>query len=359
MWGRGIAAIAREASRSMISGRLRTVAQIALASLAVSVPMYLDARAAQSAIDDFLLFKNAGGFIWLVHGQASDGTIPTIVDRSVCESLQVLPGIEASGSIGSGEPATLLALPDQQLDVLVATSGIYRVMAALGEPGPLSHFLLGTQLQNDLQLVLRRNIVIADADRTIEVRATGASLGRIQPGFSTALLEPGAPVGLATHCVVAVEPAAPTVTGSLQAPFGRTDLTVRPALLGAELVDRSWLDFADRSVVNLWVILAAGYGLALAFVEWTRRSETAIYSIIGMRPAEVKLLRFLELLQVTLIGGLVGLAAGRVGTAGFSLSALAFGWTTGLMALLGTAVSVVVVSLITSTRNPLNKLKDR
>ena len=355
----GVIAIASEASRSIVSGRFRTLAQVFLASMAVAVSMYVDARAAQSAIDDFLGFKNAGGFVWLVHGQTNDGTVPSVVDRAVCESLEVLPGIEASGSIGVGVPATLVAQPDQELDVLNASAGLYRVLNALGEPRPWSHFLIGNQLQSDLQLVLPSSIVLAGIDRRVEVPASSADLGRIQPGFSTAVLQPGSPVGSATHCVVVVAPAAPSVAASLQAPFGRTDLTVRRALLGADLVDESWLEFTSRSTANLWLVLVTGYGLALSFVEWTRRSETAIYSIIGMRSAEVKLLRFLELVQVTVVGGLIGLAVGRFGSAGLSLSALRFGWTTGLMAFLGAVIGAVVVSLTTTTRNPLNKLKDR
>lgn len=353
-WGR----LWQEALRNHATGRVSSVVVMVAAALCVWSSGYLEGRAVESTRNDFGAFNTAGGFLYVIAAPSLNNQAPEPFSRHHCERLDLLPGVASAGSAGAGTIASTVRTPGERFDLVAVTSGMHDVIRSYEtgfsataddlviEPDRLTEIGVGSATGLALEGYGLRPV------RTARLQTIGG--GYIRSVFGVV-----APVGPVESCVVALEPRAEQLTGSLTAGFGRTDLIERRVLAGASLAPSALDEHAKRDSRHIWWIAAGGFALVARFVLWTRRTEIALYPSFGVSSIDTRLILTIELLIGVVLGSLVGAAAARLTLAGSHPNSLQFGWYGAALAMSGLVLACCVVPFAMGMRDPMAKLKDR
>lgn len=362
------AAIAAESLARASSGRLLGWMQIVIVAAVVTATIALEAVETQAAIDSEVE-QRRNGYHLLVASNTNEQAASSGVSRADCERLRHVDGISASGSVSTILGEALVAAPSQTVTYADASPGFLAVMAtvpwlatetsfAAHEPASSDDYLVSPATAERLEVSAGDNLGIAGrGGRPVAVApldALGSGVGRTVIGVVPA-------VGEAEFCYAA---ATTPLLESPQAPLRVVlggGVSIWRVLSGAENLTSVDADY--RSRLSRHAPIAAG-ALTLLFVAlgvWLRRADAALYTALGVRSRDVRLILGLELGVLLSLGVELGLIAGVLVAlvGGTQLEALLPAVASGLAAGLTSFVALVLLLLAWRPPSPTHALKDR
>lgn len=345
------------------SGRLLSVATVALVAAIVCASGWFDASAAAIAIDSESELRSAGGYVVRI-APASAGSTESVelLRRGDCERLAQSDLVEAAGSTSVGVDTQLVPQPAETLSLVSVSPGFLGVVSSLRsrapiKPIPTESLVVASDRAADLELIHGEQLAVGQlgpADVTV------APLATLAPGFGSSAMTVVPPVGGATACYVAVSPAFIDRSASLATVFGRDDLSVERVLAGAELVEPPRNRLISRtSRHSTWLSGLVVFGCWIT-VLWIKRSDRALYRTLGVTPNDLRLIVASEGLAIVAVGGAVGVVTALMA----SLTTLGavpatVGLWSSVAALAASAAAMVAASCASRSRHLLDHLKDR
>ncbi|MCP3882554.1 MAG: hypothetical protein GY701_29785 [Sulfitobacter sp.] len=141
--------------------------------------------------------------------------------------------------------------------------------------------------------------------------------------------------------------------------LGRSDMVVSRVLLTADertLGSELW---AMRQTHLAWAAGSLVFLLAAITATWSKRSETALYRILGLNRSEVMAVRVVDSSLAALLGTLAGSVFAVLMLSPNYRESLGYGLKAACLGLAGQLAGCLVASLLCYTTNAFGALKDR
>lgn len=350
-------ALLREAIQSFASGRLLIIGVILIAASFTAVALIGEAISAERARVADIEFRQLGGNLRLIEENADDPG--SVVSRRVCDGLSQLWGVEAAGSVGEPYLRTLSALGDRQLQVFPTSPGMRGVLESVGQLHTDHALVMSDDVVESLGFSGRDTVLLTEEGSVVSVNFTTADLEPLRPGYDLGAFAVVPPVDSATTCIVAIRPTAVDLAESLPAAFGKSDLVVTTALIGSDLVTTGAELWDERTTKSLWLIGTIGFALVLGIVSWVRRSDSALYRVLGLRFSEIAVIRLVETSMASLSGSLVGVFAATGALWSDYSQVMPFGLIAAGLTSAGQLLACWLLSAVLWASNPIDQLKDR
>ena len=295
--------IVREAYANVLAHRVLSGILVLLAAVAPLVAVTLDLVDLHGSVEREHELTARGSTVFSV----------TAVDRTPlpaarCDALGTVTGVASAGGITTVE-LVHSALADRRfLSLVSATPGLAPVLWP-GTPA-VDGVVVGAAIGSELGLVAGAALAIvrADAVHTLPVGAVAPASTR-GSDHDLLVLQSVPPRGGTYECLVESEPGArESVEAVLLGWFPGTPTAVTPYFLPPDTGRTPQQEANERTTV--WLPLAAAALIALAMLAWwlIRRSEFALYTIMGLASDGLVLMLFTEWAMLCLVPGSIGLA---------------------------------------------------
>lgn len=354
---RSTKALLREAIQSFVSGRLVIVGLILMAASFTAVALIGETISAERARAADIEFRQLGGNLRLIEENAEEPG--SVVSRQVCDGLSQLWGVEAAGSVGEPYFRRLSAYGDRQLQVFPSSPGMGGVLESVGQLHTDNALVMSDDAVESLGFGGRDTVLLTEEGAVVSVSFAIADLEPLRPGYDRGALAVVPPVGGATTCFVAMRPTAVDLAESLPAAFGEPDLVVTPALIGSDLVTTGAELWDERTTKSLWLIGTVSFALVLGIVSWVRRSDSALYRVLGLQYSDIAAIRLVETSMASLSGSLVGALAATSALWTDYSQVLPFGLIAAGLTSAGQLLACWLQSAVLWAPNPIDQLKDR
>lgn len=294
-----------ETVRNMVANRWLLAARLALAvaiGAGVATATVGEVAAIEQRFDDQVA---AGRFVWVI---SSVGT-PPILDATRCSALGDLTGLPAAGAVVGQASVVVATQPQARYDLYSITPDYPRVLwPDAGQRPARGGLLVGAAAAESLGLVDGSSLLVRDAP-TMDAPQL-LTVDRVMPPSPR---DPGAdrrlfviaPVGLGetAECLVDADSAnADDVPALLGAWF---DPVAAPVAAPLRLADPVALlpesQLAQRASAWAWPVAATVLAI-LSFLAWYfRRSEFALYRVLGVSRAKLGLMLAAEHVIVAIV----------------------------------------------------------
>ncbi len=325
-------ALVVEAARNTVSAPLRTVVLGLGVVLFAASATFVDSGELIAIRDREHQFTEAGGYIVEARLTDQDDGLPRSLSTEACRSAGLREGVERSGSLTLMGPVSIDRLPDVEFQAAVATvEAIY----TLGDVGPgaigtrENSVVVGAGLAEDLGFRADDRVVVDG--RTYLIDAVVDFEPRYEQAQRWMILVSAQELD-STQCWLGVRPeqfddvvaalpsafpaAAPVEIKRLQAP---DSFSLGPVEAVATRVEQfAWIPAALASALLFWAMV------------WFRRSELALYRLVGTSRAELWLLYTCEAAMLAVPALYVGVA-------------IALGAAAGMGSLIGLELVVILV----------------
>ncbi|WP_430868991.1 hypothetical protein [Demequina aurantiaca] len=335
----------------------------------IAAPAIADAVEVTKTIEAEQAWIDAGGYVFVATGmRTDDGANP--IPASVCERLSKADGISASFALqrtsASGSVAHIPGGRASIYDVSAGALPFLGVAPATNGVVLVTHGFLDRTGVSDGEAVrvtrrASQGSAAAESD-PLTVRVADTQI--LGEEFDGALLMPAQLTDTASACYVKTDAAHyDAVHAALPAYLayeGEPSIT-NPRLFGSEFTVDYTTAFQDRPLRWMWIPAAALLGLLWAMLQWSRRSQTAIYATFGVRVPSRIVMQTSEWAVLAITGLAFGWAIGITGALALGArtdQALALASAHAALTLIGASVLVILIAL-RPTGTLLNALKDR
>ena len=298
--------------REAVANLLATPYRFALLAVVLATTMsYVGLREAATVHDlagQAVQLRLDGRGIVVVTGRSS------AVPGAACERLSGFRGVRAAGVLHADGQVVVPTNPQSAYDSFTASSGMAHLLTIRATTTPV---VVGGAMARELGLADGASLRTAGAVRPVAVlRELGARTELVDRGVVT--LVPAASV--AGSCYVELESGGADAAATwLPAVLGmpRDQLLVTPLLAGASAEELPGPApdslYRDRASRYDWLVLPLVPLMVWLLLTRSRRTELALYSLSGARPAQVALVLWLEWLGVAVVVAVVAVAAVALG----------------------------------------------
>ena len=336
--------------REALANLLATPYRFALVAVVLATTVAYAGSREASAVHELdiraMQLRVAGSDVVVATGR--DGGVPA----AACERLGSLGGVRSAGALRSDGQVVIPTNPQSTYDTFTASPGMAHVLTVRAATGSV---LVGGAMARELGLVSRSGLDLSGVVRRVTVLPeTSARSQLVDRGVVT--LAPAA-ASWSGSCYVELQDggadsAAAWLPAELAMPRGQ--LVVSPLLSGGSGAGvpggaSPENDFRHRADRYDWLLLPLVPLTVWLLLVRSRRTELALYSLSGARPAHVALLLWLEALAVAVVGAVVALAAVAVGAHGDGLAGTA-GVRAGALSLCVALGGVLVGAVATGFR---------
>lgn len=230
-----------------------------------------------------------GANAWVVTSLEARG-----LDTVRCDQLNEVDGVLAAGGILGVEKVSSSTAPVRQFDLLDVTPGMIDFLWTSEEFVYQGTPLLGHGISSDLGVVDEGHILLNTTQQMIPVESVQHA-SRI-PSVDDGLVVPSVPDGEVNECYVEAAAGAGSAVERLLISWfpEQPDMSIRAFVDSATLGTLADVDL--RSRVSQYVPFIGGAlvsGLSLMFT-WTRRSDYAIYRMMGLRRTQTYFMTTIE-----------------------------------------------------------------
>lgn len=281
--------IVAEARRNLATFRALDVVKAVFFFAVGAAVLSADGVTVRTLLDDQAAFVDAGGYVYVVRGT---------IDPSSCRRAASGDRIKRVGAARYVRSVTIEGQPGRDIALIEVAGQTATIWA--NESVTVSDIAIGAILRDGLSAPATSSLRIEGQERTLAVdRVIPPDR---HPPTARALIIPTGWIGTFDECWIEFEPItrslaasiAGTVNGGIDAEI--STLAVRPP--GSEPLDAR---FQARSTQWAWLLGAGLTTLLVALAELSRRSEQALYAILGWRGPENALRRVMEALGVLLL----------------------------------------------------------
>jgi hypothetical protein len=295
--------IVREAYANVLAHRVLAGILVLIAAVAPLIAVTLDLVDLHGSVEHEGELVARGSTVFSV----------TAVDRDFlpaarCDALGTLTGVTSAGGITAVDQVHSALADRRFLSLVSATPGLAFVLW----PGtaPVDGVVVGAAIGSELGLVAGAVLPIAQADaiRTLSVGAVADPSTR-SADYDLLVLQSVPPRGGTHECLVESEPGARArVEAVLLGWFPGTATAVTPYFLPPDTGRTPQQEANERT--SEWFPLAAAGLVALGMLAWwvIRRSEFALYGVMGLGRDGLVLMLVTEWVMLCLLPGSIGLA---------------------------------------------------
>ncbi|GAB4082747.1 hypothetical protein GCM10028783_36970 [Modestobacter muralis] len=250
----------------------------------------------------------AGRYVWREAGVTETARIPA----ARCDALQAVDGVQAAGSVLERATTGAANQPLATYDVLRVTPGY--VSAVWPQAQVLTDgVVVGSLAAANLGLVPEAALTFTRPSRTWVPDTAAVSMVMDPSPRDTAadrqILIVSPPVGTTTECVIAADPGAANDIGTLLSSWfpADTESVTTPWLRNNQLGISPDEELQDRRSQFGWPAGFLLLFLTTAYLWYGRRSDDALYALLGIRRGALFLM---HLCEVVLLGVLPASIAG-------------------------------------------------
>jgi hypothetical protein len=267
----------------------------------------------------------AGAFVWEVRASWTDG-----LSATRCDGLRAVRGVVSAGGVMESSMSRPATAPGTRVPRHVVTPGL-PVLIWPDEPGAVTASLsAGRGLAEELGWSAGSLVVLLPDPPVVPVTDTSplhldhaAVVSARLDGFDAAVVETAVPSGRVDTCLVEASPGADQHLGPvLHDWFDEDDGAVAVRFHRAGDLERDPDVELRRRTAQWGPLLGGGVLSGLGMVTWwARRSDLAVYRMLGLRRAQVLRMVLVEVtatvvLPAQLGATLVVAASGAVGVSG-------------------------------------------
>jgi hypothetical protein len=291
-----------EPLRNLRATPVRTAATVGLAALVLGGLALVELDATERVLALRAELDERGAHVFIV--RAEDG-----LPAARCEALRGLTGVRSAGGVRLSEPVAPLVAPRLRFQAAAVTTGILPVWDPGYRQAEGTGFVIGRSVADELAVDSGARLTLADGRR--DVVADILDVDDRYPEAARWIVEVVPPSGRVSECWVEFSPSASGIARDLLAAWFEgpgNQVEVRWLRPPDEFARDPARELATRPQAAAWLPLGGVVGLLAALVSWLRRSEAALYAVLGVRKWGLVLMAQLEAVVVVSSGYLLGVA---------------------------------------------------